>query len=81
MSATTANNANQESNPAPWKDWNINEVFLKEVNDYCDKRNQKFVEIVDGLVNKIAKGVYKIEDLLVRPPHFIFYFRSVNEVY
>ena len=78
MSATTANNANQGSNPAPWKDWKINEVFLKEVNDYCEKHDERFVDIVDGLITKIAKGVYKIEDALVRPPYFVSYLTNDN---
>ena len=72
MSKATANNTNKDTNPAPWKDWNINEVFLKEVNDYCEKHDKKFVDIVDGLIKKIAKGVYKIEDVLVRSPCFVF---------
>ena len=78
MSTATANNANQESNPAPWKDWKINEVFLKEVNDYCEKHDKKFVDIVNGLITKIAKGVYKIEDVLVRPPYFVSYLTNDN---
>ena len=78
---STPNNANQGSNPAPWKDWKINEVFLKEVNDYCEKHDKKFVDIVDGLIKKVVKGGHKIEDVLVRPLYFIFDLRSVNEVY
>ena len=76
MSTAAANNANQGTNPAPWKDWKINEVFLKEVNDYCEKHNKKFVDIVDGLIKKVVKGGHKIEDLLVRLPYFVFYLKA-----
>ena len=62
---SSANNANNQSNPAPWKDWTINETFLKEVNNYCEKHDQKFVDIVDGLIKKVVKGVHKVDGLLV----------------
>ena len=80
MSTTTANNANKDSNPAPWKDWNIDEVFLNEVNDYCEKHNQKFVDIVDGLIEKVVKGGHKIEDFLVLPRYSIFYLPRFNNI-
>ena len=70
MSTAAANNANQGTNPAPWKDWKINEVFLKEVNDYCEKRGENFVDVVEGLIKKVTKKIHKIEDVLVRLLYF-----------
>ena len=54
---STANNANQGSNPAPWKDWKLDEAVLKEVNDHCKKKKTTFVKIVDELVSKINAGI------------------------
>ena len=78
---SNANNANNKSNPVPWTDWNINETFLKEVNDYCTDCGGKFVDVVDTLIENAPKGLHKIQDVLVRLLYFSSSFTNVDNVF
>ena len=59
---STANNATSRSTTAPWVDWRLDSKFLDEINDYCNKHNTKFSDIVEKIIN----GLHKVEDILVQ---------------